>query len=177
MALFFFYSIEQVNQALHVYIRGPFGAPTSRVFQVFLKIQILFLAHCHPHTATLPHCHCHPQAQHAVLIGTGIGVTPYASILQSIMHRWDRTLLIVNIFSRYWAARNTCPKCSYRWTNDLSSQVLVMMMMLLGINIKSISIPNKVKKSNRYHLNRVSHFLPVAFFSNCLSKLININIL
>ena len=27
------------------------------------------------------------QAQHAVLIGTGIGVTPYASILQSIMHR------------------------------------------------------------------------------------------
>ena len=28
------------------------------------------------------------QAQHAVLIGTGIGVTPYASILQSIMHRW-----------------------------------------------------------------------------------------
>ena len=128
------------------------------------------------HTAipTLPHCHCHPQAQHAVLIGTGIGVTPYASILQSIMHRWDRTLLIVNIFSRYWAARNTCPKCSYRWTNDLSSQVLVMMMMLLGINIKSISIPNKVKKSNRYHLNRVSHFLPVAFFANCLSKLINI---
>ena len=122
------------------------------------------------HTAipTLPHCH--PQAQHAVLIGTGIGVTPYASILQSIMHRWDRTLLIVNIFSRYWAARNTCPKCSYRWTNDLSSQVLVMMMMLLGINIKSISIPNKVKKSNRYHLNRVSHFLPVAFFLPIVSQ-------
>merc|ERR1712223_1515570 len=23
-----------------------------------------------------------------------------------------------------WAARNTCPKCSYRWTNDLSSQVM-----------------------------------------------------
>ena len=47
-------TIEQVNQALHVYIRGPFGAPTSRVFQVFLKIQIQFLAHCHPHTPTLP---------------------------------------------------------------------------------------------------------------------------
>merc|ERR550532_1985653 len=75
--------IRQVNQALHVYIRGPFGTPTSRIF----------------------------HAQHAVLIGTGIGVTPYASILQSIMHR-------------YWAARNTCPPCSYRWTNDLKSQVL-----------------------------------------------------
>ena len=29
----------------------------------------------------------------------------------------------INISCRYWAARNTCPKCSYRWTNDLSSQV------------------------------------------------------
>ena len=153
----------------------------SKYSSLHTAIPTLPLPSPHYHTATaiptLPHCHCHPQAQHAVLIGTGIGVTPYASILQSIMHRWDRTLLIVNIFSRYWAARNTCPKCSYRWTNDLSSQVLVMMMMLLGINIKSISIPNKVKKSNRYHLNRVSHFLPVAFFANCLSKLININIL
>ena len=27
------------------------------------------------------------------------------------------------MWCRYWAARNTCPKCSYRWTNDLTSQV------------------------------------------------------
>ena len=26
--------------------------------------------------------------------------------------------------SRYWAARNTCPKCNYSWTNDLSSSVM-----------------------------------------------------
>ena len=72
-----------------------------------------------------------------MLIGTGIGVTPYASILQSIMHRWT-TIIVMELLpivaihffqcyyllhSRYWAARNTCPKCSYRWTNDLSSQV------------------------------------------------------
>ena len=25
---------------------------------------------------------------------------------------------------RYWAARNTCPKCSYRWTNDLKHEVM-----------------------------------------------------
>ena len=25
---------------------------------------------------------------------------------------------------RYWAARNTCPKCSYRWTNDLKGEVM-----------------------------------------------------
>jgi len=75
--------IRQVNNSLQVFIDGPFGAPTNLIF----------------------------HAQHAVLIGTGIGVTPFASILQSIMHR-------------YWAARNTCPKCSYRWTNDLKSQVM-----------------------------------------------------
>jgi hypothetical protein len=51
--------IKQVNTPLHVYIDGPFGAPTSQIF----------------------------HAQHALLIGTGIGVTPFASILQSIMHR------------------------------------------------------------------------------------------
>jgi NADPH oxidase 5 len=66
-----------------VYIDGPFGAPTSQIF----------------------------RAQHAVLIGTGIGVTPFASILQSIMHR-------------YWQARNTCPKCHYMWTNDLTTSVI-----------------------------------------------------
>ena len=27
-------------------------------------------------------------------------------------------------FFRYWAARNTCPKCTYRWTNDLRSSVM-----------------------------------------------------
>ena len=57
--------IRQVNKPLHVFIDGPFGAPTSQIF----------------------------HAQHAVLIGTGIGVTPFASILQSIMHRWDYTFL------------------------------------------------------------------------------------
>ena len=42
-----------------IYIDGPFGAAARNVF----------------------------QSEHAVLIGAGIGVTPFASILQSIMHR------------------------------------------------------------------------------------------
>ena len=61
-------------------IDGPFGAPTSNIF----------------------------RANHAVLVGTGIGVTPFASVLQSIMHR-------------YWEKREECPKCNYRWTHDLSN--------------------------------------------------------
>lgn len=43
-----------------IFIDGPYGAPSSHIF----------------------------RAQHAVLVGTGIGVTPFASILQSIMHRY-----------------------------------------------------------------------------------------
>ncbi|TRY74386.1 hypothetical protein TCAL_04607 [Tigriopus californicus] len=76
-------NLIKLTKPLVVYIDGPFGAPTSQIF----------------------------RAQHAVLIGTGIGVTPFASILQSIMHR-------------YWQARNTCPKCHYKWTNDLTPSVL-----------------------------------------------------
>jgi hypothetical protein len=73
----------RLTKPLDVYIDGPFGAPTSQIF----------------------------NAQHAVLIGTGIGVTPFASILQSIMHR-------------FWQARNTCPKCSHQWTNRAAASVL-----------------------------------------------------
>lgn len=51
------------------------------------------------------------RAQHAVLIATGIGVTPFASILQSIMRR-------------YWASRNTCPNCTFTWCSDLPQSVL-----------------------------------------------------
>ena len=46
----------QLKKPLEIYIDGPFGAPSSNIF----------------------------RAEHAVLIGTGIGVTPFASILQSV---------------------------------------------------------------------------------------------
>ena len=43
-----------------VFVDGPYGAPASNFY----------------------------SAEHAVMIATGIGVTPFASILQSIMHRY-----------------------------------------------------------------------------------------
>ena len=46
---------------LDIFIDGPFGSPSSNIY----------------------------RAEHAVLIGTGIGVTPFASILQSIAHRYS----------------------------------------------------------------------------------------
>ena len=82
-------AIESEYNSLSVYIDGPYGAPASQIF----------------------------RAKHAVLIGTGIGVTPYASILQSIMHR-------------YWQAKNTCPKCHYHWADDLKASV--------GINLRKV---------------------------------------
>ena len=52
----------QLKKPLEIYIDGPFGAPSSNIF----------------------------RAEHAVLIGTGIGVTPFASILQSVSEARNR---------------------------------------------------------------------------------------
>ena len=48
-----------ISRLSQCYIDGPYGTPTRRIF----------------------------ASEHAVLIGAGIGITPFASILQSIMHR------------------------------------------------------------------------------------------
>ncbi|XP_050535187.1 NADPH oxidase 5 isoform X2 [Daktulosphaira vitifoliae] len=72
-----------VGKPLEIYLVGPYGAPSSHLF----------------------------RAQHAVMIATGIGVTPFASILQSIMHR-------------YWKARHTCPKCKYTWASEIPPTVM-----------------------------------------------------
>ena len=84
-------SETELWKPLSVYIDGPYGSPASQIF----------------------------GAKHAVLIGTGIGVTPYASILQSIMHR-------------YWQNKNICPQCHYHWMNDLSPSV--------GINLRKVKL-------------------------------------
>nr|XP_045625272.1 NADPH oxidase 5-like isoform X1 [Procambarus clarkii]XP_045625282.1 NADPH oxidase 5-like isoform X1 [Procambarus clarkii] len=73
-----------VGKPLAIYMDGPFGTPSSHIF----------------------------GAQHAVLIATGIGVTPFASILQSIMHK-------------YWKARHTCPRCTYSWTSGPSFNTIM----------------------------------------------------
>lgn len=72
-----------VGKPLEIYLDGPYGAPSSHIF----------------------------RAQHAVLIATGIGVTPFASILQSIMHR-------------YWKARHSCPKCKFSWASEIPQTIM-----------------------------------------------------
>lgn len=62
---------------------GPYGAPSSHIF----------------------------RAEHAVLIAAGIGVTPFASILQSIMHR-------------YYADRQICPCCNSSWASRMPDSIM-----------------------------------------------------
>ena len=63
---------------LKVFIDGPYGTPSAEIF----------------------------EADHAVLIASGIGITPFASILQSLMHR-------------YRQARATCPNCKHKLDPEL----------------------------------------------------------
>ncbi|XP_044516045.1 NADPH oxidase 5 [Gracilinanus agilis] len=60
------------------YLDGPYGTPTRRIF----------------------------ASEHAVLIGAGIGITPFASILQSIMYRHQKR-------------KQYCPNCHYSWCEDI----------------------------------------------------------
>ncbi|CAB3225688.1 unnamed protein product, partial [Arctia plantaginis] len=67
-----------IGKPLEIYLDGPYGAASSHIF----------------------------RAEHAALVAAGIGVTPFASILQAIMYR-------------YWSARHECPKCSHKWASDM----------------------------------------------------------
>uniref|UniRef100_A0A673J8T1 NADPH oxidase, EF-hand calcium binding domain 5 n=1 Tax=Sinocyclocheilus rhinocerous TaxID=307959 RepID=A0A673J8T1_9TELE len=58
------------------YVDGPFGTPTRQIF----------------------------ASEHAVLIGAGIGITPFASILQSIIYRMRK---------------QNYPNCNYSWCETI----------------------------------------------------------
>ncbi|XP_064645176.1 NADPH oxidase 5-like [Lineus longissimus] len=62
---------------LGVYVDGPYGTSTREIF----------------------------DTEHAVLIAAGIGVTPFASILQSVMFR-------------YIQSKSECPSCGHTWHED-----------------------------------------------------------
>ncbi|XP_072946403.1 NADPH oxidase 5 [Epargyreus clarus] len=82
-----------VGKPLEIYLDGPYGAASSHIF----------------------------RAQHAALIAAGIGVTPFASILQAIMYR-------------YWGARSTCPRCQHTWAADLTNTMNLRKVDFFWIN-------------------------------------------
>ena len=66
-----------------IYLDGPFGTGTRAVF----------------------------ETEHAVLIGSGIGVTPFASILQSV-------------WKRYTQSKRVCPNCNLSWYGDIPESLM-----------------------------------------------------
>ena len=63
---------------IKVYIDGPFGTASRRIF----------------------------DSEHAVLIAAGIGVTPFASILQSLWFKYTRS-------------QKKCSNCSHEWYEEI----------------------------------------------------------
>ncbi|NXH09561.1 NOX5 oxidase, partial [Bucco capensis] len=74
-----------ISHPCQCYIDGPYGTPTRRIF----------------------------TSEHAVLIGAGIGITPFASILQSIMYR-------------YRQRKQSCPSCHYSWCDELQDEDMTL---------------------------------------------------
>ncbi|XP_076666481.1 NADPH oxidase isoform X2 [Andrena cerasifolii] len=117
-----------VEKPLEIFLDGPYGAPSSHIF----------------------------QAQHAVLIATGIGVTPFASILQSIMHR-------------YWKARHSCPKCKFSWTSEIPPTV----MHLRKANFFWI---NRDQRSFEWFVNLLSQLeMEQAEFGNTMERFLEMH--
>ncbi|XP_070178601.1 NADPH oxidase 5-like isoform X2 [Littorina saxatilis] len=77
--------VKTVKVHIPVNVDGPYGTPSRHIF----------------------------EAEHAVLIGSGIGVTPFASILQSIMYRFKE-------------AEVSCPNCAYRFSADIPKTVMAL---------------------------------------------------
>ncbi|NXE54404.1 NOX5 oxidase, partial [Casuarius casuarius] len=70
---------------LQCYIDDPYGTPMRRIF----------------------------SSEHAVLIGAGIGITPFASILQSIMYR-------------YRLRKQSCPRCGHSWCQGPKDEAMAL---------------------------------------------------
>ncbi|KAJ8305432.1 hypothetical protein KUTeg_015977, partial [Tegillarca granosa] len=71
------------NANFSCFLDGPYGTGTREIF----------------------------ETEHAVLIGTGIGVTPMASILQSIATRYKTTM-------------RSCPQCAYTWFQEMPKSLM-----------------------------------------------------
>lgn len=75
-----------------------------------------------------------------MLIATGIGVTPFASILQSIMHR-------------YWKARHCCPNCKHTWVSEIPPTIM---------HLRKVSKKYVVLRKIRLNLPGVWRWLRIA---------------
>ncbi len=87
-------SNSQPEQGVPVYLDGPYGTPSTHIF----------------------------ESRYAVLIGAGIGVTPFASILKSILYRNQHNSSNINLkkVHFYWLNRE---QKAFEWFVELLSQI------------------------------------------------------
>ncbi|KAL9838148.1 LOW QUALITY PROTEIN: NADPH oxidase 5-like [Geothlypis trichas] len=76
---------SQRSCSIKCFLDGPYGTPSRRIF----------------------------TSEHAVLIGAGIGITPFASILQSIMIRYRRR-------------KQSCPSCHFSWSEERQDEEMTL---------------------------------------------------
>ncbi|XP_054128959.1 NADPH oxidase 5 [Melozone crissalis] len=76
---------SQRSCSVKCFLDGPYGTPSRRIF----------------------------TSEHAVLIGAGIGITPFASILQSIMIRYRRR-------------KQSCPSCRFSWSEERRDEEMTL---------------------------------------------------
>ncbi|NXH07906.1 NOX5 oxidase, partial [Loxia leucoptera] len=76
---------SQRSCSVKCFLDGPYGTPSRRIF----------------------------TSEHAVLIGAGIGITPFASILQSIMFRYRRR-------------KQSCPSCHFSWSEERRDEEMTL---------------------------------------------------
>lgn len=80
--------VGKLSEPLRVHLDGPFGAPTAAIF----------------------------STRHAVMIGAGIGVTPFASVLESLVMRANAGESRLEKVYFYWLNRESR---SFEWFADL----------------------------------------------------------
>lgn len=105
-----------LRKPIQIFIDGPFGSPSANYF----------------------------RAEHAVFIGTGIGITPFASILQSIMHRQEEL-------------NHTCPKCEHNFTKGQVSMGRLNKVDFFWINRDQTSFEWFIDLMSQLEAEQASH--------------------
>ncbi|XP_030852380.1 NADPH oxidase 5 isoform X2 [Strongylocentrotus purpuratus] len=107
------------HTGMEVILDGPYGAPAQHIM----------------------------EAEHAVLIGAGIGITPFASILQSI-------------HERYKAAKKHCPNCHHAWVADAATILKTKKVDFFWINRQQLSFEWFISLLNAIEMEQAE--IPVA---------------
>jgi predicted ferric reductase/Ca2+-binding EF-hand superfamily protein len=100
-----FMKLPREKREMPVLLQGPYGSPSARLF----------------------------ASRHAVLIGAGIGVTPFASILQSIVaRRTQGSEMELEKVHFFWLYRG---QKTYEWFSEMLGRIDALRLKLLEINI------------------------------------------